>query len=92
MKDLFCNKRQIKLDTEFEICNNCFKKKKSGYENQNMCKEFESQIFSIVTIEAHVVENRFLIGKYLYIPQEKSELRLLNITFESMFTTHPMNL
>jgi hypothetical protein len=40
MKDLFCNKRQTRVDTEFEICNDCFKKKKSGYKNQNMCKEF----------------------------------------------------
>jgi len=36
----FCKKRCIKLDVDFEICNDCFRRKLSGFEDQDMCKEF----------------------------------------------------
>jgi len=39
-KDYYCNKRCIRIDSDFEICKDCTKRKLSGFEDIQMCKEF----------------------------------------------------
>jgi hypothetical protein len=50
-QNYFCKKRCKKLDHEFEICNDCYKRGLSGYENQSMCREF-----NVTTLEEDLKE------------------------------------
>lgn len=46
-KGYFCNKRCIRIDSDFEICKDCVgRKKMSGYEDIETCKQFNITFIS----------------------------------------------